>query len=130
MSYYGVLTLETALRVFRYYSLVSFMIENGGPDKMLRRVINCDDFGWGFQLLSCLETKSDAELVNCDSSVHGDMCRKLAEKFSMLLDIYPETKSVWFSCETCLPVHGKSLGKLLANTERMGRMTEDLLRLS
>ena len=80
------------------------MASRGNYANMLNQIINCDELGWGFKLLSCLENETNAELVNCDSNVHAELCRQLAANFAMLLDIYPETKSVRFTS----PVDGES----------------------
>ena len=45
--------------------------------------VDCDDSGWGFELLSYLGQQLEVDLVNCDIEAHGKFCEDAARRFSM-----------------------------------------------
>jgi hypothetical protein len=68
-------------------------------------IIDCDIAGWGFRLLTYLDSQIEVELVNCDFSAHNRLCHGLAERFSMRLAPEPENKTIQFKLTGVSIVH-------------------------
>jgi hypothetical protein len=61
-----------------------------------RPIVNCEDRGWGFKLVSNLMKHQDVDLINVDLSVNEILLDECGKRFGMNLEREHDNRTVHF----------------------------------
>ena len=62
--------------------------------------VNCNDSGWGFELMSRLEQRQEVDLVRFDLNAHYNFCADAAKRFGMDISYDPDDLTLRFRRKT------------------------------